>query len=70
MRFGQLFAAKAALLFGVTAAHGQNAIERKDVEFSNDTLRLAGTMYLPQRAAHLALTMHYDGEDRVGIQEP
>lgn len=44
MHFGQLCAASVALLLSGTNANGQNAIERKDVEFSNDSVRLAGTL--------------------------
>ena len=70
MRVAHFYVASAALLFANAVVRAQHAIERKDVEFSNDALRLAGPLYLPQRAAHLALTMHHDGEDRVGIQKP
>ena len=71
MRFGQLCAASAVLLLGATNAHGQNAIQRQDVEFINDTLRVAGTLYLPQRAANLpaVVLIHGSGEtDRTSLR--
>lgn len=52
MHVGQFFAVSAALLLSCAEARGQNAVEREDVEFSNDTLRLAGTLYLPKQAAN------------------
>lgn len=71
MRFGKVYVASAALLLSCSAARGQNAIERKDVEFSNATLRLAGTLYLPQRAANApaVVLIHGSGEtDRTSLR--
>jgi uncharacterized protein len=63
----------ACLAFALASftARGQGAVERLDVEFRSDTLRLAGTLYLPQRAANApaVVLIHGSGEaDRSSLR--
>lgn len=63
--------AVSAFAFALSSAGGQRAIERQDVEFRSDTLRLAGTLYLPQRAAAApaVVLIHGSGEtDRTSLR--